>query len=163
IGAGLSAAPTLARISGNATAPSAAQKGASHAPEDTQAHSGEFRKRTWMGTVRMAVRNPWLGTGIGTFAVAYPRYSDIAFTAHAPLATQTPRRAGREIWIVGAVICLFLIGRALQTGASRWQRSLIERSQSGLEAIAAARAAAAADPFDPEPQIALGQLDGRNA
>ena len=79
----LSATPTLARFGGEqAPAPTAA-KGAARPAEDAQAHSGEFRKYTWMGTVRMAMRNPVTGTGIGTFATAYPKYSDTAFTAHA--------------------------------------------------------------------------------
>jgi O-antigen ligase len=50
---------------------------------NTQGYSGDFRRWTWTGTVRMAKANPLLGTGIGTFEVAYPRYAETAYTAHA--------------------------------------------------------------------------------
>ncbi len=50
---------------------------------DSQAHSGAFRKLTWIGTVRMAKANPIFGAGIGSYETAYPRYTLVAFTAHA--------------------------------------------------------------------------------
>ena len=271
IGSGVSATPTLSRLINNRPGPQKTHQAGSNGTDDTQSHSGEFRKRTWMGTVRMATRNPWLGTGVGTYAIDSPRYSDTAFTAHAhnsflqwmgetgfpgavalltafaaasafvvhilllirsrrkelivvtsgsvrpglfeapgllqagfvaglvastlhnlfdsdlyivatlitfssvfglaiaqaralaPLATRTPRPVSGGVWIVAALMCLFLVVRAAQTGTSRWQREQVARSQNGSEAIAAARAAAEADPIDPEPHIALGQLEGRNA
>ena len=50
---------------------------------EAQSHSWEFRKSNWIGTVKMTTRNPILGTGIGTYSIAYPRYADTAFTFHA--------------------------------------------------------------------------------
>ncbi len=81
--------PTLSRFA--PAAPSAAKPAApTGAPAaavamggDSQAHSTKFRMYTWSGTLRMARSNPILGTGIGTFDTAYPRYADTAFTAHA--------------------------------------------------------------------------------
>lgn len=57
--------------------------GVVQASASAQAHSGEFRKWTWRGTIEMAKSNPVFGTGIGSFEYAYPRYSQVAFTAHA--------------------------------------------------------------------------------
>jgi O-antigen ligase/tetratricopeptide (TPR) repeat protein len=273
----LSAAPTLGRYGlkkAAAANPAAApiQSSGGKPAEDSQGHSGAFRVTTWTGTVRMAMRNPLVGTGIGTFAIDYPKYADTTFTAHAhnsflqwtaetgfpgmilllaafgsasafclhivlavrarrgevlpaendrdgevllqspelllcgtiasltaatlqnmfdsdlyivatlitfcavfglaiaqaralaPLATQKPRAVGREIWGIGLAACLFLVVRADQIGFSRWDQAQIpsarERDHSGAEAIDLAHAAAAADPFDPEPHIALGQLLG---
>ena len=45
-----------------------------------QEHSGEFRTWTWRGTQAMAMANPLLGTGPGTFPYVYPRYSLVART-----------------------------------------------------------------------------------
>lgn len=56
---------------------------AMEATAESQSHSGSFRRYTWIGTVNMAKANPALGTGIGTFEIAYPRYAETAFTAHA--------------------------------------------------------------------------------
>ena len=50
---------------------------------EAQGNSGAFRRWTWDGTVHMALANPLLGTGIGTYEVAYPRYAETAFTLHA--------------------------------------------------------------------------------
>jgi len=267
VSSALSATPTFARFGGAAKPASTAAPAGSHsAAEDTQAHSGEFRKQTWIGTVRMAMRNPLIGTGIGTFSTAYPRYSDTAYTAHAhnsflqwtaetglpgmlslltafaaasaftvhivllmharrnepapavkaddtparleapglmlggfiaaliasilhsffdsdlyivatlftfsalfglsiaqaralaPLAVQTPRRMGRELWAVGLFLALSITVRASQVGFSRSERARTAQSQSEQEAIAAARVAASADPFDPEPHLLLAQL-----
>ena len=39
-----------------------------------------FRVWTWKGSVNMAVANPVLGTGIGTWPDLYPRYAETGFT-----------------------------------------------------------------------------------
>ena len=78
--AALSSGSLRARVVGkgaNATLASA------RAASDSQAHSGAFRKQTWVGTVRMAKANPIFGAGIGGYETAYPRYTIVAFTAHA--------------------------------------------------------------------------------
>ncbi|MGD8239444.1 MAG: O-antigen ligase family protein, partial [Armatimonadota bacterium] len=46
----------------------------------TQSHSGAFRYYTWKGTARMIAARPWLGFGPGTFASAYPRYTEVGFS-----------------------------------------------------------------------------------
>ena len=43
-------------------------------------NSGAFRAWTWKGAVRMAVANPVLGTGIGTWEDLYPHYALTGFT-----------------------------------------------------------------------------------
>ncbi len=43
-------------------------------------HSGGFRVWTWRGTLRMAQAHPLLGTGLGTYEIAYPRYAFVGFT-----------------------------------------------------------------------------------
>ncbi|MCW3099133.1 MAG: Lipid core-O-antigen ligase [Chthonomonadaceae bacterium] len=83
VGALLGLAPTRARFG----TVSVTDKQTGHVRQqsvaDAQSYSGAFRRWTWDGTVRMALANPLLGTGIGTFEVAYPRYAETAFTLHA--------------------------------------------------------------------------------
>lgn len=43
-------------------------------------YSGGFRLWTWRGTLRMARARPLLGTGLGTYEIAYPRYATVGFT-----------------------------------------------------------------------------------
>lgn len=45
-----------------------------------ESHSGSFRLLTWKGTAKMAISNPIIGTGIGTFEEGYPRYAIVGFT-----------------------------------------------------------------------------------
>jgi O-antigen ligase/tetratricopeptide (TPR) repeat protein len=76
----LAAAPTLSRFkSTTATEPTAAATAGSGG----QGHSAEFRKYTWIGTYRMAAANPIMGTGIGSYEAAYPRYTLVGWTQHA--------------------------------------------------------------------------------
>ena len=78
--AAVGSGPIRARVagkSGNATLANV------RAAADSQAHSGAFRRQTWIGTFRMARENPVFGTGIGGYEAAYPRYTRVAFTAHA--------------------------------------------------------------------------------
>lgn len=51
-------------------------------PQAAQAgeHSGGFRVWTWRGTLRMVQAHPLLGTGLGTYEIAYPRYALVGFT-----------------------------------------------------------------------------------
>ncbi len=94
VGAALGIAPTRSRVIGKAGSQSLTKQGAPTSPAPSamsaveaaaasQSHSGEFRKYTWQGTVRMAIKNPILGTGIGDFETTYPKYALTAFTAHA--------------------------------------------------------------------------------
>jgi O-antigen ligase len=277
IGSVVSAAPTVMRYKSASPPAIAAATGAPAASERAPDHSSQFRKYTWMGTVRMAMRNPVMGTGIGTFGIAYPRYAETAFTAHAhnsylqwaaetgfpgalalltafaaasafivfvllqlrkarieqkgeteavpetkpasvgiaalepsglmlagfvaslvgstvhnlfdsdlyiiatlltfcavfalviatarslaqpdPEATQPVHRA---YWCLGALAVLFMFARAGQIGFSRWHIAQIGRASGGSEAAEEARAAAAADPFDPEPHFMLASINAQS-
>ncbi len=84
LGAVIGMAPTLSRFQGQVKVTdrqTGQVKKVSVA--EAQGNSGQFRRWTWNGTVRMALANPIFGTGIGTFETAYPRYAETAFTAHA--------------------------------------------------------------------------------
>lgn len=61
------------------SAPLTARMGSVEAVK-AESHSGNFRLLTWNGTTRMAVKNPAIGTGIGTFEEAYPKYAIVGFT-----------------------------------------------------------------------------------
>ena len=76
--AALASGSLRARVTGKS-----ATLASAHAASDSQAHSGAFRKQTWTGTVRMAKANPIFGAGIGSYETAYPRYTIVAYTAHA--------------------------------------------------------------------------------
>jgi len=283
VGSVVSAAPTVIRFVPSSPAPSSAPASAPASEERSADHSSQFRKYTWIGTVRMAMRNPITGTGIGSFAVSYPRYAETAFTAHAhnsflqwaaetgfpgavalltafasasafvvfvllhvrrdrieqsadteikvatankaasasasggiaaldppglmlagfvasmigstlhnlfdsdlyviatlltfcaifALAIATARSLAqpdpeasqpvrRGYWCLGAMSVLFMVVRAGQVGVSRWHIAQIGRATSGLEMADEARAAAAADPFDPEPHFLLASADARS-
>ncbi len=64
--AGLLARPLTQRVAGQ--------------PVQAREYSGGFRVWTWRGTLSMARANPVLGTGLGTYEVAYPRYAMVGFT-----------------------------------------------------------------------------------
>ncbi len=49
-------------------------------PVQAREHSGGFRVWTWRGTLAMAQANAMLGTGLGTYEIAYPRYAMVGFT-----------------------------------------------------------------------------------
>ncbi len=76
----LASAPTLSRVTQTG---SASNTGAIASAAGSQAHSAEFRKYTWIGTYRAIAANPIMGTGIGSYEAAYPRYTLTAFTVHA--------------------------------------------------------------------------------
>ncbi len=84
VGALLGLAPTLARFQGHVNVKDKQTGQISKVSVvEAQGHSGQFRRSTWDGTVHMALANPLLGTGVGTYDVAYPRYAETAFTLHA--------------------------------------------------------------------------------
>src|SRR5262249_28001349 len=53
------------------------------AGSQTESYSGGFRTLTWKGTTEMAMHNPMIGTGIGSFSTAYPPFAQVGFTEHA--------------------------------------------------------------------------------
>ncbi len=50
---------------------------------EAQGHSAAFRRWTWQGTIDMIRSRAILGTGFGSYEIAYPKYTLTAFTAHA--------------------------------------------------------------------------------
>ena len=77
-------------------------------PQTAQAgeHSGGFRVWTWRGTLRMAQAHPLLGTGLGTYEIAYPRYAFVGFTRMAHNSyLQLAAEAGVPalVWLVGTL------------------------------------------------------------
>ncbi len=86
LGAFLGRTPTLSRVSIQDSSDKSGANIASgiKSASDAQAHSGEFRKYNWIGTMNMTAKNPIFGTGIGTYHIAYPRYAvtDFTFQAH---------------------------------------------------------------------------------
>ena len=48
--------------------------------QHTQENSAAFREWTWRGSLHMALANPILGTGVGTWTDLYPRYALTGFT-----------------------------------------------------------------------------------
>jgi len=90
VGALLASAPLLSRVANRHIAPAQGTSPARSNPlasvqatAEAQSHSASFRRYTWTGTFRMAKAHPILGTGLGTYDVAYPRYAETAYTAHA--------------------------------------------------------------------------------
>jgi O-antigen ligase/tetratricopeptide (TPR) repeat protein len=85
LGAVLASAPTRSRFAEPATQQGKGRS-ANHTitrTTATESQSGQFRRYTWEGTIHMIRANPLLGTGIGSFEFAYPRYAITAFTPHA--------------------------------------------------------------------------------
>ena len=85
IGAFLGRYPLLPRVAAteNAGQPAQSVAIALKTTGEAQSHSFEFRKYNWLGTIKMATRNPILGTGIGTYSTTYSKYADTAFTFQA--------------------------------------------------------------------------------
>lgn len=79
----------------------------------SQVHSTEFRRYTWAGAVRMAVKHPWLGVGPGAFEEAYPRFALAGFTTHAHQSyLQTAAETGIPALLIllGALAAVFWAG-----------------------------------------------------
>lgn len=73
----------------------------------TEMHSGGFRLHTWKGTARMVEANPVHGTGLGTFAIAYPKYADVGYTK---LAHNTYLQLAAEAGIPSAIALVLFLG-----------------------------------------------------
>lgn len=177
----LASTPLRARVTGVAPAqpnashapgspapgPPAAQQGPSPlaAVETTaaeQSHSAAFRRYTWSGAIRMALSNPVFGTGIGTFDVAYPRYAETAYTAH---AHNSYLQWADETGLPGLILLLAVLAAAsafaahvllLQRSAPRTQEDSSENESETAPAdpprvIRPARPTASASPASSSP------------
>ncbi|GIV17498.1 MAG: hypothetical protein KatS3mg022_2933 [Armatimonadota bacterium] len=78
-------------------------------------HSGGFRVWTWRGTLRMVQAHPLLGTGLGTYEIAYPRYALVGFTR---LAHNSYLQMAAEAGLPALVLLLSTLG-VLAWGALR--------------------------------------------
>ena len=88
---------------------------------DLQGLSDAGRLSTWHSTLRIIADNPWFGTGMGTFAEAYPAYrsDDISMQGRWGIGHSTPLELASDmgIPIAGIValswlIALVILGRA---------------------------------------------------
>jgi tetratricopeptide (TPR) repeat protein/O-antigen ligase len=77
-----------------------------------QAHSGNFRVYTWKATVNMALANPTLGTGAGTFEIAFPRYNIAGYTRS---AHQTFLQSASEMGLAAPVALFFSLAAVAWT------------------------------------------------
>ncbi len=80
-----------------------------------ESHSTQFRLYTWRGAAKMAAANPVLGTGIGSFDVAYSPYAEVAYTQH---AHNTYLQLAGEGGIPALVLLLLVSGAALRSALS---------------------------------------------
>ncbi len=87
-----------------------------------QASSMAFRKLTWAGTGDLAAAHPVLGTGLGTFEVAYPPYARAGFTR---LAHNSYLQLAAELGVPGLALFLGLVLTSLLAGGrgERWRGS----------------------------------------
>lgn len=83
VGSAPALTPLLSRLGHHAPPAHVASSRTPAPASDAQENSNQFRRWTWVGTVRMANANPILGVGVGAFEYAYPRYAETAYTAHA--------------------------------------------------------------------------------
>ena len=107
------AAPVKSANTANADSaanPTAATANASSGGE----YSGKFRQYTWIGTLRMARSNPVVGTGIGSYETAYPRYAITAYTAH---AHNSLLQWTAETGFMGVVFLLVILASSTAFGA----------------------------------------------
>lgn len=109
--AGLMARPLTQRVTAQAV--------------QAESHSGGFRIWTWKGTLAMAKAHPLLGTGLGTYELAYPRYAQVGFTRLA-------HNSYLQITAEAGVPALILLLGALATLA--W--AVVRREGSALAHIA---------------------------
>ncbi|MCS6829115.1 MAG: O-antigen ligase family protein [Armatimonadota bacterium] len=70
-------------------------------------YSGGFRLWTWRGTLRMVQAHPLLGTGLGTYEIAYPRYAYVGFTR---LAHNSYLQLGAEAGVPALALLLGTLG-----------------------------------------------------
>ena len=76
-------------------------------------NSSAFRLWTWRGAVRMALDNPVVGAGVGTWQDTYPRYALVGFTR---LAHNGYLQMTDECGLPGLILLLAVLGLVLRTG-----------------------------------------------
>jgi len=105
-----------------------------------EAHSAQFRVLTWKASADMALDNPVLGTGIGTFGSSFNRYAIAGWTEAAHNAyLQTAAETG----FVGLLLFLAALGSAavwLFRAMRSEDRTVALLGAAGLAALLAAAA-----------------------
>jgi len=110
-------------------------------------HSGGFRVWTWRGTLRMTKAHPLLGTGLGTYEIAYPRYAYVGFTR---LAHNSYLQLAAEAGVPALVLLLGTLGvlawavvrtsvRTANGMAERWDARVLRAGLAGAIAAGLAR------------------------
>jgi O-antigen ligase len=89
-------------------------------PQAAQAesHSGGFRVWTWKGTLSMVQHHPLLGTGLGTYEIAYPRDAYVGFTR---LAHNSYLQLAAESGAPAAILLFAVLGTLAWTVLCREQ------------------------------------------
>ncbi len=77
---------------------------------NAESHSGDFRIHTWEGVARMVRDHSLLGTGLGTFEVAYPKYAQVGWTR---LAHNSYLQYAAEGGVLMPIALVVLIGMAV--------------------------------------------------
>jgi O-antigen ligase len=109
----------------------------------TTEQSGSYRLAVWRDTLRLAGSSPWLGSGMGAFADALPRFK----TAAGHLAVEHAESDYLEVAADGGlaaaalafVLAAFVLARGLRGAASareRLLRGLVTGATAGLVALA---------------------------
>jgi len=102
-----------------------------------------FRVETWKGALRLAAASPWLGSGLGSFEDAYPRFKR-GFGDHRVEHAEndyleTLAEAGLLGWLL-ALAALFLLARGAWRGWGResdpLRRGIGAGALAGLSALA---------------------------
>lgn len=172
IGAVLASAPTRARLSEPSFA-AAAGRHASPAPAGagqhdeaqasapatattTKSQSFAFRRWTWHGTIELIKTNPLLGTGLGSFELAYPRYAVTAFTAH---AHNSLLQWTGDTGLPGAILLLTVLAAAtaFSFNVLRLRRATLEEE---TDPEAAASPEETRDALSAEPALLIAGLFG---
>lgn len=170
VGAALASAPTRARLLTSPAPPPAAKapvsasgqgvgSGASAAAPatTTQSQSLKFRSYTWQGTVALIKANPLLGTGLGSYELAYPRYAITAYTAH---AHNSLLQWTSDTGLPGALFLLTALAAATAFGFNVLRLRRAALSETENEETAAGTTTEAGDALSSEPALLLAALLG---
>ena len=100
----------------------------------SQSYSGTFRLYTWKATANMARVHPLLGTGAGTFEIAFPKYAIAGYTR---TAHQTFLQVASEMGLLAPAALIFaLVAIAwpmMSTIAKTRQNSRLEAGKDEFE------------------------------
>ena len=95
----------------------------------SESHSGGFRIYTWKGTARMAAAHPILGTGLGTFDVAYPKYATVGYTS---LAHNSYLQIAGEAGPLAVAALILLLGASSLPATLALMRRKVDAEPVGI-------------------------------